>query len=345
MSDHPRNTTDDSWQAASSVAAVVENVFGDSAVRVRPDGLVHIDVPDGRSFLAELLPRVSRPAVLQSWERLQRQAESVDAIPLLVVSHLPRSLRDLVESEDINWVDLAGNAAIQAPPLLVHIEGKRRRRTTLSSGIDPFAPRSANIVRHLLADPQRTWRQKELVLKTGLSQSRTSKVLAALQELALVRADDEGLHVADPEGLLDAWADARDYRRQEIVPVHLSGEGIGMARALDEKLEQIDVTHWFTGLPAAWAYDHFARFRLVSVYVDGDPEFVRRAAGLRAVERGANIHLIASGVQRLEIGQNEPEGLRCVHPAQVYVDLLALPERAQEAAEHLKPLALAGPQP
>lgn len=161
--------------------------------------------------------------------------------------------------------------------------------------------------------------------------------------MALVGSDEHGrLQLDDPGALLDAWADAHRYDRQQIVPAHLSGSGVELARDLHDRLVDAHVAHWFTGLPAAWAYDRFARFRLVSVYVD-DPERARLELGLRETPRGANVHLIGVQGQRLDIGAGQPDGLPCAHPAQVYVDLRGLPERSSDAADHLRPLALGGP--
>ena len=342
------NENPDRWRVfADALVGAVAGAFGGRGsvdVRRSPDGLIHATAPDGRLLVAQPIARPSRPALMDAWQRLLPQAQALDATPVLVMPRVPASLRELAAREQINTVDFAGNASIVAPSLVVHVEGRRARSSRLGPSVDPFAPRSANIVRRLLSDPARAWRQKQLVELAGVSQPQTSKVLAALQELALVAPqEDGGFRVTDSEGLLDAWADAYSYRRQEIVPVHMTGEGIELARELDRRLRAADVRHWFTGLPAAWAYDHFARFRLVSVFVDGDPEIVQRELGLRPAERGANVHLIGVGPQRLEIGHATPDGLRCAHPAQVYVDLLGLPERAREAADHLRPLALRGP--
>ncbi len=336
--------------AAERLAAALAQSTGadDSSgdISVDRDGRIHVDGPNGRRIVAEALVRPSRASLLDAWHQLRTYADAGGAVPVLVVPQLTQSLRELAASEGLNWVDFAGNAHLAAPPLFVHIEGKRDRPPRLGRGVDPFAGRSGNLVRLLLVEPDRTWRQKELVHASGLSQPRTSKVLATLEAMALVRRDDErNYRVADPEGLLDAWADVYSYRGQEIVPAHMSGEGIQLARELDAALEDADIIHWFTGLPAAWAYDHFARFRLVSVFVSADPESVLRDLGLRPAERGANVHLIAAGEQKLEIGQEHPDQLRCVHPAQVYIDLLGLPERAHEAAEHLRPRALARANP
>jgi hypothetical protein len=276
--------------------------------------------------------------MLTAWRDVLRVAAARDAIPVLVLPELTRSQRQVAEREGVNWVDFAGNARIEEPSLLVRLEGRRARVPRTRSGVNPFAERSLNLVRVLLVEPKRRWRQRELVTASGLSQSRASKVLTALDGLGLIRRSDDGaLDVPHPEELLDAWADDYSYARQTIVPVHLTGDGMMLARTLSERLDDVDVIHWFTGLPAAWAYDQFARFRLVSVYVDADPALVAEHLGLRYAERGANIHLTAARDQRLEIGHSVVDRLRCVHTSQVYVDLLGLPERAAEAAEHLRP--------
>lgn len=312
-------------------------------VRAGPHDLIELRSPTWPPLFAADVPRLSRPLLLDAWQRVRARARRSGAIAVLVVPSLPETLRQLAEHERINWVDLAGNARVADHKLLVLVEGRRRRVARRGGGTDPFAPRSANVVRQLLADPRRTWRQKELVERTGVSQPQTSKVLAALRELALVGDRDGGrIGLDDAEGLLDAWADAHRYDRQQIVPAHLSGVGMELARDLDDRLRQARIGHWFTGLPAAWAYDRFARFRLVSVFVEDDPERTRRRAGLRDAPRGANVHLIGTAGQRVDIGSTRPDGLPCAHPAQVYVDLLGLPERAREAAERLRPLALSG---
>ena len=312
---------------------------------VTNDGRIHVTGPGERPIVAEAVERVTRSAVRDAWRQLSAYAEAADAVPVLVVPRVTKSLRELADDEGLNWVDFAGNARIDADPVLVWIEGRPDLPTPVARGTNPFVGRSLNLVRALLDEPGRAWRQKELVARSRLSQPRASKVLAALQELELVRREEDStFRVVDPFDVVDAWADTYTYRRQEIVPLHVTGEGIGLARNLAARFDEEAVIHWFTGLPAAWAYDHFARFRLVSVFVSADPVLVAEHLGLRHAERGANVHLLAAGEQRLEIGHRVADGLRCVHPAQAYVDLLGLPERATEAAEHLRPTLFAEAQ-
>lgn len=41
-------------------------------------------------------------------------------------------------------------------------------------------------------------------------------------------------------------------------------------------------------------------------------------------------------------GARKTDGIRCVHPVQVYMDLKWLPERAEKAAQHLREAILKG---
>jgi hypothetical protein len=52
--------------------------------------------------------------------------------------------------------------------------------------------------------------------------------------------------------------------------------------------------------------------------------------------RGANLWLAVPNDAGVFHGAVEKDGIRCVHPVQVYLDLKFRPERATEAAEHLR---------
>lgn len=140
----------------------------------------------------------------------------------------------------------------------------------------------------------------------------------------------------DRDLLLDAWAEDYRFDRHDLVVGHLSGTGTDLAHDISERLAQAGIDHAFTGLPAAWALDRWARFRLVSLYVDGDPRAAADLLGLRRNERGANVQIIGPDDAGVLAGRGVRDGLACVAPVQVYLDLQHLPERAAEAAEQLR---------
>jgi len=292
-----------------------------------------IDLP-GRRLVAEAKASARTGEVAQAARRAKEAAAELGGLPVVVVPHMGAAGRRVAEQEGVGYVDLSGNAHLRDHDWYVHVEGRPNRFPTPGRPSSPFAPVGARVARALLNEPERWWRQVELVDATGLDDGRVSHLVRRLSELELVELDHGKLRPLDPAVLLDALAEAYEFRKHEIVAGHVSGAGISLARHLGEALR--GNKHAFTGLPAAWLLDGFAQFRRVSVYVDGDPHQLADDVGLRQEPRGANAELIGPNDPGVFYGSRDVDGLTCAAPVQVYLDLLALPERAQEAADHLR---------
>lgn len=289
----------------------------------------------GRRWLFQVKSTGGPGAVIKAAEYLRSLATS-RAIPVLVVPYMtPAGAKAAVE-ERLNWLDLAGNASIRSEGLLILREGRPSVFRTPGRPSSPFAPKSARISRTFLNDPRRWWRQKELAEVTGLDDGSVSRTVRRLDQEGLLERDHRSLRPSAPGALLDAWADDYRFEAHDTVVGHVSGTGIELARDLSDRLRAIDVDHAFTGLSAAWLLDRFATFRVNSVYVDGDPRDVADRLGVRRNERGANLQLVGPNDGGVFAFGSEVEGVRVVSPVQVYLDLQALPERAAEAAEHLR---------
>jgi hypothetical protein len=185
-------------------------------------------------------------------------------------------------------------------------------------------------------DPARWWRQRDLVQVTGIDDGNVSRIVRRLDEELLLQRRGRELRPQDPRLLLDAWSQDYRFDAHDILPGHLSGDGIEVARVLSQQLDDAEVHHAFTGLPAAWAIDQFARFRLTSVYVDADPRGVVDHLELRRPTRGSNVQLVGPNDVGVFDGEQVHDGLPCVSVVQTYLDLQHLPERAAEAGEHLR---------
>ncbi|MGH2853715.1 MAG: type IV toxin-antitoxin system AbiEi family antitoxin [Solirubrobacteraceae bacterium] len=259
-----------------------------------------------------------------------------DTIPVIVVPYMSPAGARAAEEAGLSWIDLSGNAHIRGDDLYVRVEGRANQFRSRGRPSSPFAPKSARVTRVLLEDPGRWWRQKELVTITGLDDGSVSRIVRRLDEDLLLERRERELRPRDPGRLLDAWAQDYRFAHHDILTGHISGSGIELARDLAQRLEALDVRHSFTGLPAAWAIDHFARFRLTTVYVEGDPRDAAKRLVLRQGSAGANVQFVGPDDLGVFIGEHPHDGINCVSPEQVYLDLLHLPERAREAAEHLR---------
>jgi Transcriptional regulator, AbiEi antitoxin, Type IV TA system len=301
-----------------------------------PDGgLDAIINSHDRRWLIEIKSTAGPGVVASAAEQMARLAP-LEGIAVLVVPFMTPAGAKAAAERELNWLDLSGNAHIRDKDLYVSIQGRPNQYTTRGRPSSAFAPKSSRVTRALLLDPERWWRQKELGEHTDLDAGRVSRVVRRLEDDELLARDRALLRPRDRGLLLDAWADDYRFDRHDIIAGHVSGSGIELARELDGRLRDADIDHAFTGLPAAWVLDRFARFRLNSVYVHGDPRAAADAIELRRNERGANVQLIGPDDRGVFDGQRNVDELPCVSSVQIYLDLLALPERASEAANELR---------
>lgn len=305
-----------------------EPVAGSRADLVAQDG-------QGRRWVIEIKSS-SRPGQVEHAAQQLNAFGDANAIPILVVPFMSKAGADAAGRARLNWIDLSGNAHIRAENLHVWVQGHPNRFRSAGRPSSPFAPKSARISRVLLLDPRRWWRQKDLVDATGLDDGNVSRIVRRLDAEMLLERRDRELRPRNPDLLLDAWAQDYRFDRHDILAGHLSGSGVEVARQLADQLGGLDVQYAFTGLAAAWAIDQFASFRLTTVYVADDPHEIADRLAIRQEPKGANVQLVGPDDIGVLAGERDRDGLRCVSAVQVYLDLLHLPERAEEAANHLR---------
>lgn len=326
-------------EAARLLPELIDELFDYSGepLRLRQGSEWNVDLlgeGHGRSWIFEVKKSSSPGLVAAAAERLGLHSD--DELRILVVPFMTAAGEKAARELSLNWVDLSGNAHIRDELLYIGVKGQPNRFVAPGRPSSPFATKSARITRILLLEPERWWRRKQLALATDLNSGQVSRVVKRLLGEGLLEQENYEIRPRRPEALLDAWKDEYRFDRHEVLRGHLSGTGVEVARSLEDRLGEIGCRHAFTGLPAAWAFEGFARFRLNSVFVEADPHEIAQQVGLRMNDRGANVQLIVPDDQGVFIGARMAEGLECVARVQAYLDLEHLPERAAEAAESLR---------
>lgn len=270
---------------------------------------------------------------------LQHADSSPTLVPLLVVPYMGAAGQRRCRDAGVAWLDLSGNAHIVVPGLRIVVLGHDNEFKKVGRPSNAFAPKSARISRWLLMHPNEPTLQRDLARHTGVDEGYTSRIVGRLTEMDLLRRDADGLlSVPEPGLLLDAWSEGYRFDRHRLVRGHLAARtGDELTDKLASRLRANGIAHAFTGLPAAWQYSHFAMFRLASVYLpDGATQSTLEALGVREGSRGANVWLLTPDDEGVLQGASDVDGLRCVHPVQVWLDLQEHPERASEAADALR---------
>jgi len=262
-----------------------------------------------------------------------------DIIPLIVVPYMGRSGMDFCKDHNLSWIDLSGNAHIKAPGLLIHVEGRPNKFKKAGRPANVFAAKSARIVRQLLMEPEQGYIQRELSQITGLDEGYTSRIVRKLEELNLIDRDDKGsLKPSNPNELLAAWLEAYDFSKHQIIKGHIAARsGEELLKRMVRILSDLKIDYATTGLAAAWQYTHFTKFRVVTVFLADVPgKNLFDQLHFREDDRGANTWLVVPNDKGIFNGSSVRDGIACVHPVQVYLDLKGHPERAKEAASMIR---------
>jgi hypothetical protein len=277
-------------------------------------------------------------AILHAIHFLARETENF--VPIVAVPFMGPTGRKICESQGINWMDLSGNAFIQAPGLRINQSGMPNKFVARGRKASVFAPKSSRVIRWLLLNPKRNFTNKLLAHETGVDPGHASRILERLVSAEyLSRAQSGAFALTNPALLLSDWRDEYDFfKHNEVIRGHIparSSEELVKdlaARLLEGKVPQFA----FTGLAAAWQYAHWATFRLVTVYLNAHPDSPL-LRGLRFTDepRGSNTWLVMPKDEGVFMGAENVSGLPCVSRIQVYLDLKDQPERSEEAAAEI----------
>jgi hypothetical protein len=293
------------------------------------------------TFVIEWKGSSSLAHVSRAADQVRRYASELGGgvAPLVAVPFMGSAGREHCREAGVSWLDLSGNASIIAPGVRVLIEGQPNRYKQPGRPSSAFAPKSSRIARWLLLHPRQPMTQREIARATGMDEGFTSRIVARLEEDELVvRGPDGAIRARDPDLLLDAWREDYDFSQHQIVKGHVAARsGEALLRQVSERLNSHEVDHAATGMAAAWLLTRFAGFRTVATYVAELPSSeVRRRLGFREEAPGANLWLVVPTDEGVFHGASDRDGVPCVHPVQAYLDLEEQPERADEAAEHLR---------
>lgn len=295
----------------------------------------------GYHFQVECKSSSSRAPLLMALRQITEARNYLDKedIPLIVVPYMGRSGTDLCKEYGLSWIDLSGNAHVKAPGLLIHIEGRPNKFKKAGRPANVFAPKGARIVRQLLINPKQGHKQREISQITGLDEGYTSRIVRTLEKLNLIDRDDKGaLKPSNPEELLEAWLEAYDFSKHQMIKGHVAARsGEELLRKMTQILSEQKVDYAATGLAGAWQYTHFTKFRVVTLFLADSPgKNLFDQLYFREDDRGANTWLVVPNDKGVFHGSSVQDGIVCVHPVQVFLDLKGHPERAKEAASMVR---------
>lgn len=264
---------------------------------------------------------------------------------LLVVPNLTSALLAACREARLSAADLNGRLYLRGRGLLVELPALPGRRYRFE--LEPrnvFVGKSVRIVRALLTDPLRSWKQAELITRTGATSGLVSRIVTHLERQGMLERSGSSkrfqtYRLVSPDALLDAWVEADDFsRRVATQRFHcLEQDPVRLAHRLRDVLAPNGPDFTFTQWIAAWLRHPYTEPPLVSLYVSRLPEpELLDSLGLRLVSEGGRVwfHLpVDEGVFR---ETRVVDNLPLVSDAQIYLDLQNTGLRGPEQAQALR---------
>lgn len=187
-------------------------------------------------YIAEA-KRGLRPATLGAVIHQLRAARGKN--PLLVADYVTPPLADALRAQGIEFIDAAGNAFLNQPPLLVVVKGQRpvEERPAVERG-RAFQATGLQVLFALLARPELVVRPyRDIAVAAGVAHGTVGWVMAELPGLGYVAKVGGRRRIINAERLFDRWTEA--YART-LRPKLLLGRYRGDLGALQQTTPWLD---------------------------------------------------------------------------------------------------------
>lgn len=313
---------DTAVEAARGLGVVVEIVQREPQLgRARADALVRVKHGGQEVLYAVEVRRALHPATLgaalQQLERLGPQA-------MLVTDYVTPALADELKARHIAFLDTAGNAYFEQPPLLIWVKGQKlaAKPAAVTAG-RAFQPTGLQVLFTLLCNPQAVNRPyRELADMAGVAHGTVGWVMPDLQQLGFVR-DLKGKRgtrrLFEVERLLDQWADA--YARV-LRPRTLLGRYYVPTLEGWKDWPLAEHGALWGAEPAAALLTDYLRPGVLTLYADKLPGLL--AARMKFLKEPAPGHTAVVEVRKHFWNfPGDPAHTNVVPPLLVYADLLA----------------------
>ena len=155
----------------------------------------------GRSFVVKVLGSASPGALAAHASEVVAAArrQRRKTVPLLAVPFMGNVGRQVCEDANISWFDLSGNAHIVASGIRIIVDGQPNRFRRPGRPASIFAPKSARVVRWLLAHEGRAATQRAIARATDMTEGFVSRIASRLEnECYVLREPSGALRVKEP---------------------------------------------------------------------------------------------------------------------------------------------------
>jgi len=279
-----------------------------------------------------------------AWQ-LAAYARARPDIPLLLIAgETTAEARAILEDQGIAVIDGLGNAHIELPGLLFHLEGRRGQQRHAGT-ISPTRLRgkAGVVAQALLLHPERVWHVQDLAKEAQVSVALAHRVLARLEGERIVAAEGAGpnrvRHVTNSTALLDLWAEDQVERPARTLGYLLAQTPQQLIKKVGANLGRSGIDYALTGAAAGSLVAPFiTAVPVVDLWVAATaaPEQLYEGTQADSVTNGHNVVFLQAKDDTPLAFREKASGLWVANRFRLYADLRNDPRRGREQAEHLR---------
>jgi Transcriptional regulator, AbiEi antitoxin, Type IV TA system len=308
-----------------------------SAIDTEADFLVHIDSAGEETSLAIEVknngqPRIARAAI-NHLHRLKSLLPK--AHPVFIAPYISPETAVLCHQENVSYLDLANNCHISFDRTYIHREGCPNPFKQSRSLRSIFSPKSERILRTLLCFPGKSWKMQELASLSQVSLGQVANVKKELLDREWAIESISGLQLNNLKNLLHEWATKYRYKSHCFHEFYSMRPLPELEASLATICIERNCQYAFTGFSGAIRLAPFVRYSKATAYIAGHLQAIIEELQIKPVKSGANLTLIVPNDDAVFIGSQSIDGMTVAAPMQLYLDLLSMPGRGEEAAEKI----------
>lgn len=279
-----------------------------------------------------------------AWQLVQQAQGHPERPLLLIAGKTTAEARRILEEHGVAVVDGLGNAHLELPGLLLHLEG--RGRPAAAAAVEyptRLAGKAGLAAQALLLDHERAWRVQDLAQAAGVSVGLAHRVLARLEKEGVVVSEGAGprrrRRLIDPAALLDLWAEEHRDRFKQHTGYLLAQTDAQLTRLVGARLAEGEVDYALTEAAGASLVAPFVTtVPVITAWVPAtiDPQELWRVTGARPVTDGHNVVFRQGDDDAALAFRRQCGELWVANVFRLYVDLLGDPRRGREQADNLR---------
>jgi len=276
-----------------------------------------------------------------AWQLVHYAQLHPDAPLLLIAGETTTEAREILEQHGIAIIDGLGNAHIELPGLMFHLEGRGRQQRP--KGPTRLRGKAGMAAQALLLNPNRDWTVQGLAQEAGIAAGLAHRVLARLETEGLIAVEGTGprrvRRVTDPTALLDLWAEEQLDKPARVTGHLLAQTPQQLIERLGANLGRAGIEYALTGAAGASLVAPFVTaIPVVDVWVTATaaPEELHRAAAADPVTDGQNVVFLQAKEDTPLAFRVETNDVWVANRFRLYADLRRDPRRGREQAEHLR---------